>query len=252
MPRRLSRSVPLLAVAAALGVTAPAVGAGPLPTAEAAAPLTSEVNPFVGTQDNGNTFPGPSAPFGMVQVSPDTGGEGGYDYSQSLIHGFSQTHLSGVGCPVVGEPPGHADDGSGHDDRLHGIPERVHARRRGGDTGVLPGGSHEVRHRRRGSPRRTGPGGSATPSRPGSRPTSCSTPRRPTARSSTPRSTSSVTGPSRAGSTTATSAPARTSTPSTSRRSSRSRSRRSARGRARPGRPARATRRPRAARTARG
>ncbi|CAN7444541.1 GH92 family glycosyl hydrolase [Knoellia sp. LjRoot47] len=105
MPRRLSRSVPLLAVAAALGVTAPAVGAGPLPTAEAAAPLTSEVNPFVGTQDNGNTFPGPSAPFGMVQVSPDTGGEGGYDYSQSLIHGFSQTHLSGVGCPVVGELP---------------------------------------------------------------------------------------------------------------------------------------------------
>ena len=41
----------------------------------------------------------------MVQVSPDTGGEGGYDYSQSFIHGFSQTHLSGVGCPVVGELP---------------------------------------------------------------------------------------------------------------------------------------------------
>ena len=41
----------------------------------------------------------------MVQVSPDTGGEGGYDYSQKSIYGFSQTHLSGVGCPVVGELP---------------------------------------------------------------------------------------------------------------------------------------------------
>ena len=105
MRHRLARSLSLLPVAAALAVTAPAFGAGPSSKAEAAAPLTSEVNPFVGTQDNGNTFPGPSAPFGMVQVSPDTGGEGGYDYSQSLIHGFSQTHLSGVGCPVVGELP---------------------------------------------------------------------------------------------------------------------------------------------------
>ncbi|GAA4122286.1 GH92 family glycosyl hydrolase [Knoellia locipacati] len=105
MRHRLARSLSLLPVAAALALTAPAVSGRTLPTAEAAAPLTSSVNPFVGTQDNGNTFPGPSAPFGMVQVSPDTGGEGGYDYSQSLIHGFSQTHLSGVGCPVVGELP---------------------------------------------------------------------------------------------------------------------------------------------------
>lgn len=82
-----------------------AAGTAASAPAEAAEPLTSWVNPFVGTQDNGNTFPGASAPFGMVQVSPDTGGEGGYDYAQSRIHGFSQTHLSGVGCPVVGELP---------------------------------------------------------------------------------------------------------------------------------------------------
>src|SRR4051794_36737849 len=63
------------------------------------------VHPFVGTQNFGNTFPGASAPFGMVQVSPDTGGQGGYDYQQSRIHGFSQTHLSGVGCGVAGELP---------------------------------------------------------------------------------------------------------------------------------------------------
>jgi predicted alpha-1,2-mannosidase len=63
------------------------------------------VRPFVGTENFGNTFPGASAPFGMVQVSPDTGGQGGYDYKQSSIYGFSQTHLSGVGCGVAGELP---------------------------------------------------------------------------------------------------------------------------------------------------
>ncbi|KGN38656.1 GH92 family glycosyl hydrolase [Knoellia subterranea] len=105
-PRILTRiaagSLGALLLAAGLG--APSNGPG-MPSAAADSLLTSAVNPFIGTQDNGNTFPGASAPFGMVQVSPDTGGEGGYDYSQSFIHGFSQTHLSGVGCPVVGELP---------------------------------------------------------------------------------------------------------------------------------------------------
>ncbi|MCU1536758.1 MAG: alpha-mannosidase [Humibacillus sp.] len=97
-------------VLAATGL-GPVLPAGAIAPPSAAAPsaapdgLVSSVNPFIGTQDNGNTFPGASAPFGMVQVSPDTGGEGGYDHSQSAIYGFSQTHLSGVGCPVVGELP---------------------------------------------------------------------------------------------------------------------------------------------------
>ena len=73
--------------------------------AETTADPVSLVNPFVGTQNFGNTFPGASAPFGMVQVSPDTGGQGGYDYLQNAIYGFSQTHLSGVGCGVMGELP---------------------------------------------------------------------------------------------------------------------------------------------------
>src|SRR3954451_25257304 len=64
-------------------------------TARAATDLTTEVNPFIGTQDFGNTFPGASMPFGMVQVSPDNGGQGGYDYSRDYISGISQTHLSG-------------------------------------------------------------------------------------------------------------------------------------------------------------
>ncbi|MDN3267258.1 GH92 family glycosyl hydrolase [Streptomyces sp. MA15] len=95
-------------VLAALAV----VGAGLAPAPALARPstssgerLTSLVNPFIGTQNFGNTFPGASAPFGMVQVSPDTGGQGGYDYQQDRIHGFSQTHLSGVGCSVMGELP---------------------------------------------------------------------------------------------------------------------------------------------------
>jgi predicted alpha-1,2-mannosidase len=63
------------------------------------------VNPFIGTENFGNAFPGASMPFGMVQVSPDNGGQGGYDYKRDYIHGFSQTHLSGVGCGVLGELP---------------------------------------------------------------------------------------------------------------------------------------------------
>lgn len=60
------------------------------------------VNPFVGTDGHGHTFPGASMPMGMVQLSPDTGLEGwdrcsGYHYSDSTIIGFSHTHLSGTG-----------------------------------------------------------------------------------------------------------------------------------------------------------
>ncbi|HEX6356722.1 GH92 family glycosyl hydrolase [Actinophytocola sp.] len=74
-------------------------------SAQPVADPTTLVNPFVGTQNAGNTFPGVSAPFGMVQVSPDTGGGGGYEYRADKIGGFSQTHLSGVGCGVAGELP---------------------------------------------------------------------------------------------------------------------------------------------------
>src|SRR5829696_8932873 len=91
-------------------LSATMLGAGMLSVASPAdaAPLadpTALVNPFIGTQNFGNTFPGASMPFGMVQVSPDNGGQGGYDYARDYIHGFSQTHLSGVGCGVVGELP---------------------------------------------------------------------------------------------------------------------------------------------------
>ncbi len=64
--------------------------------------LTKYVNPFIGTGGHGHTYPGATVPFGMVQLSPDNGTEGwdwcsGYNYSDSVIQGFSHTHLSGTG-----------------------------------------------------------------------------------------------------------------------------------------------------------
>ncbi|MHA3704612.1 GH92 family glycosyl hydrolase [Jatrophihabitans sp. YIM 134969] len=103
MPRTLLPAALAVLALGAATVTGVAVST-PASAAPAADPL-SLVNPFIGTENFGNTFPGASAPFGMVQVSPDTGGQGGYDHSASRLYGFSQTHLSGVGCGVVGELP---------------------------------------------------------------------------------------------------------------------------------------------------
>ncbi|MYX43067.1 glycoside hydrolase family 92 protein, partial [Streptomyces sp. SID89] len=89
-------------VAASALLTAPV-------TAQAAeqrgGPLTDLVDPFIGTQNEGNTYPGAAVPFGMVQLSPDTGHNTGYDYSQDHIRGFSLVHLSGVGCGLGGDLP---------------------------------------------------------------------------------------------------------------------------------------------------
>ena len=70
--------------------------------------LTDYVNPFVGTNGHGHTFPGAVLPFGMVQASPDTRLDGwdgcsGYHYSDDTIYGFSHTHLSGTGCSDYGD-----------------------------------------------------------------------------------------------------------------------------------------------------
>lgn len=64
--------------------------------------LVQYVNPFIGTDAHGHTYPGATLPFGMMQLSPDTRLEGwdgcsGYHYSDSYIYGFSHTHLSGTG-----------------------------------------------------------------------------------------------------------------------------------------------------------
>ncbi len=66
------------------------------------------VNPFIGTGGHGHTYPGATTPFGMVQLSPDSrldgwDGCGGYHYSDSIIYGFSHTHLSGTGVSDYGD-----------------------------------------------------------------------------------------------------------------------------------------------------
>jgi predicted alpha-1,2-mannosidase len=73
----------------------------------------TSVDPFIGTGGEGHTFPGAVAPFGMVQLSPDTntGCEirdcykwaAGYRYSDSTITGFSHTHFSGAGHSDLGD-----------------------------------------------------------------------------------------------------------------------------------------------------
>ncbi|BDD03386.1 GH92 family glycosyl hydrolase [Aureibacter tunicatorum] len=66
------------------------------------------VNPKIGTGGHGHTYPGATRPFGMVQLSPDTGIRGwdwcsGYHASDSSIIGFSHTHLSGTGGGDLGD-----------------------------------------------------------------------------------------------------------------------------------------------------
>lgn len=71
--------------------------------------FTRYVNPFIGTGGHGHTYPGATVPFGLVQLSPDTRIDGswdgcsGYHYSDSLIYGFSHTHLSGTGVSDYGD-----------------------------------------------------------------------------------------------------------------------------------------------------
>lgn len=66
------------------------------------------VDTFIGTGGHGHTFPGATLPFGMVQLSPDTrkdswDGCSGYHYSDSIVYGFSHTHLSGTGVGDYGD-----------------------------------------------------------------------------------------------------------------------------------------------------
>lgn len=87
--------------------------------AASAQTAADHVDPFIGTQEMGHTFPGASAPFGLVQLSPQTDlvpysdGEGynrdayrycaGYQYGDSTIVGFAHTHFSGTGHSDLGD-----------------------------------------------------------------------------------------------------------------------------------------------------
>lgn len=70
--------------------------------------LVDYIKPVIGTQGEGNVYPGPVVPHGMVQLGPDTdkkdwGTASGYEYSDSVIIGFSMQHLSGTGIPDLGD-----------------------------------------------------------------------------------------------------------------------------------------------------
>jgi predicted alpha-1,2-mannosidase len=69
---------------------------------------TKHVDPFIGTGYHGHVFLGANVPFGAVQVGPTNFVRGwdwcsGYHYSDSIVTGFSQTHLSGTGIGDLGD-----------------------------------------------------------------------------------------------------------------------------------------------------
>ena len=92
-------------------------------SSETTLPMKSDyiqfVNPLIGTKNMGHTFPGATAPFGMVQLSPETNQQtmfidgkynpetyrycSGYQYDDSTIFGFSHTHFSGTGHSDLGD-----------------------------------------------------------------------------------------------------------------------------------------------------
>jgi predicted alpha-1,2-mannosidase len=86
--------------------------------------LTQFVDVFIGTGGHGHCYPGATMPFGMVQLSPDTGvGDwdhcSGYHHDDTSIMGFSHTHLSGTGAAdlldillMPGTGPIHLEPGS--------------------------------------------------------------------------------------------------------------------------------------------
>jgi predicted alpha-1,2-mannosidase len=82
---------------------------GNLKESSSARRFVQYVDPFIGSGGHGHTFPGATLPFGMIQLSPDTRIDGswdgcsGYHASDTLIYGFSHTHLSGTGCSDYGD-----------------------------------------------------------------------------------------------------------------------------------------------------
>jgi predicted alpha-1,2-mannosidase len=128
----IARRLTALALSSAVAIAAPL----------AAQSTYDQVDPMIGTGGEGHTFPGAVAPFGMVQLSPDTDTThvvrdsykwaAGYRYDDPTIQGFSHTHFSGAGhsdlgdflvMPVAGdtvslEPGDAAKPGSGYRSRF--------------------------------------------------------------------------------------------------------------------------------------
>ena len=70
--------------------------------------LLQYVDPTIGSGFHGHVFVGTSVPYGMVQLGPNNIHKGwdwtsGYHTSDSILIGFSHTHLSGTGCTDLGD-----------------------------------------------------------------------------------------------------------------------------------------------------
>src|SRR5919109_746891 len=95
----MRRAICLLAVAA---LCAPAA------VRAAETDYAAYVDPMIGTMGSGFVFPGPAAPYGMVQLSPDTNGYfayTGYQWADLFIRGFSHVHVQSMGVPEGGNIP---------------------------------------------------------------------------------------------------------------------------------------------------
>lgn len=124
---------PKLALGSAMLAMALLLAPAPAVSADAVDPATL-VNTFIGTRDEGNTFPGASAPFGLIQVSPIGSHYAGWRHGDEKIRGFGRSFLSGAGCweqggqvsvlPVTGSigPGGDFDtnDAASFDHRKYG------------------------------------------------------------------------------------------------------------------------------------
>ena len=97
-------------ITTALAVAVPFPSAGADASAE---PLSSLVDPLIGSSGGGNTYPGATLPNGMIAWSPtsttgdqtSTGAANGYEYGATRLRGLSLTHVNGAGCN-----PGAAGD----------------------------------------------------------------------------------------------------------------------------------------------
>lgn len=134
------------------------------PMAEAAPrTLAAEVNTFIGSKDDGNTFPGASAPFGLIQVSPIGSHYSGWRYDDPQIRGFGHSFVSGAYCweqggqvsvlPVIGRIGRGGDfdtaDPKAFDHKRYG--SRYAHEGEVGQAGLLQGAPDRLRrHRRRG------------------------------------------------------------------------------------------------------
>ncbi|WP_454886469.1 GH92 family glycosyl hydrolase [Sphingomonas oryzagri] len=93
------------AMLATAAITAPLLAAPPADPA-------GLVNPFIGTTNGGNEFPGAVLPFGMVSFSPEetplpgsglvVAAPGGYEWRSNGVRGFGLAHVSGSGCAGAG------------------------------------------------------------------------------------------------------------------------------------------------------